>query len=521
MSNYPNLPGVNMNVKDGQLLMSSNTGGNSLLIIAEAKAPAHIQIPEEPVIIRTEDQLKENFGTYFYQGELNPIAAEWKIARENGINTVYLLALEGTELKEKFIKLQEKLFGLLSDLGVSHIVLSGLYANEDIEGITSSDFEGQNIDTIEGLEVFHTFHGTKAAEGLTLLEEAPVTLKITSGVNEVTLTATEDMTANELVSFLSSEAKKAFATDGIDDLDVHFKIGEDTNAVVQATKKVTFQGTEILTALGINDVVSKMEGYGNPAVLLANYAERLSLEVGDTIAYISASAPANTNLSTIKEHVGKLTRRNNAISKYLQVVAGPQVGITVPGSLRTQWVSGVTQYACLVNSLQPQIAPTNQTLPGAAALRYNLSLRQLNDLVGNKYVTFRVKNNRIVVVDAVTTAPDLFVGEDVVKSDFTRLSTLRITNYMVRAIREACDAFIGLPNEFPVYNSMNTAIKAVIKDSIDRSIIQDARYSIDLGNSLDTATINITILPQFELRTIDVSIGLSTPTNFNVESTTP
>lgn len=517
MSNYPNLPGVNMNVKDGQLLMSSNTGGNSLLIIADVKAPASIVVPEEPVVIRTEDELKENFGAYFYQGELNPIAAQWMVARENGFNNVYLMALEGADLKAKFVNLQEKLFGLLTDLGVSHIVLDGLYADEDIEGITAADFPEQSIELVDGLEVFHTLHGTTAATALTLESPATATLKIKNGVNQVTLTVTKTMTAKELVAYLNTEAVKAFGAEGIDDLEVRFGLDAQNKALVQATKPIKLEGAEILSSLAVTATEPIIEGYGNPAVLLATYAERLSLEVGDTIAYISASAPANTNLSTIKSHVEKLSKRNNAISKYLQVVAGPQVGVSVTGSLRTQWVNASVHYACLVNSLAPQNAPTNQTLPGTNALRYNLSLRQLNQLVGNKYVTFRVKNNRIVVVDGVTTAPDLFVGEDAVKSDFTRLSTLRITNYMVRSIREACDAFIGLPNGFPEYNSMNTSIKAVIKDAIDKSIIQDARYSIDLGDSLDSATINMTILPQFELRTIDVSIGLSTPSNFTAE----
>ena len=149
-------------------------------------------------------------------------------------------------------------------------------------------------------------------------------------------------------------------------------------------------------------------------------------------------------------------------------------------------------------------------------MRYNLSLRQLDQLTGNKFVTFRVKNNQIVVVDAVTTAPDLMIGgQDKVRSDFTRLSTLRIVNYIVSEMRTALDAYIGQPNEFPTYNAMNTAIKAVIKDAMANAIIQDATYNVNLGRSLDEAVVNLTVLPQFELRKIELSIGLSTPENFN------
>ena len=130
------------------------------------------------------------------------------------------------------------------------------------------------------------------------------------------------------------------------------------------------------------------------------------------------------------------------------------------------------------------------------------------------YVRFRAKNGRISVVDGVTTAPDILIGEDLVKSDYTRLSTLRIVNHVVKATREALDAFIGAPNEFQMYTAMNTAIKGVIKEAIDRAIIQDARYTIKLGPSLDTSVVEMTVLPQFELRTVQVSIGLSTPETY-------
>lgn len=510
MSNYPNLPGVNMTVKDGQLLVSSDKTGNSLLIIAEAKT--NLTLPEEPVYISTEEELKANFGGFFYLGELNPIAAEWKAAKEAGVSNIYLLALAGVDLKAKFVNLQDKLFNLMADLSISHVVLSGLYADDVVPALVAGDFEGvSNINDVAGVEVFNTFTATAAPATLTVT--VPVTLTATiAGTEPAVVTIDATKTIGELIPLLNIEMAQALSVVG-SDARITFELIAG-KVVAKSTAAVTFTGAAVLTALALTAITAVVQGVGNPAVMLAAYAERQSLEVGNCIAYATTSAPANTTLAAIKAHVDALVARNNQISKYLQVVVGPQVAITVPGSLRAQWVSGVTQYACLVNGLQPQIASTNQTLPAAHGLRYNFSLRQLNALVGNKYVTFRTKNNRIIVVDGVTTAPDLYVGDEVIKSDFTRLSTLRITNHMVKAIRESCDAFIGMPNEFPVYNSMNTSIKAVIKDAIDKGIIQDARYSITLGNSLDAATVNMTILPQFELRAIDVTIGLSTPESF-------
>ena len=257
---------------------------------------------------------------------------------------------------------------------------------------------------------------------------------------------------------------------------------------------------------------------GSPASLLASFAETVSQDMGGTIAYIGTSSPESYDLKGIKGHVDKLLDVNTQISPYLQIVAGPEVGVIVPGSLRRQWVSGVTHYAVLVNSTLPQFAPTNQPLMNANQLRYAFSMRQLNALVGHKYVTFHMKSNQIRVVDGVTTAPDLAIGEDTIKSDFTRISTLRIMNYMVGRIHAACEAFIGAPNEFYNYNGMNTAIRAELDDAVQRGIIQDATYSISLGDSLDEAKIKLNILPQFELRTINVTVALSRPEAFGTVS---
>lgn len=511
MLNYPNLPGVNMNVKDNQLMLSPSNGGRALLIIGEARVSPSFSVPEEPVQVVTEFDLKENFGNYFYQGEVNPIAAEWYTARNAGMSNIYLLALVGETKKEQFIDLQQKLFGFVADMDIAHAVLTGLHADDDIEGLAAEDFGVEDLGEVEGLDAYYEVIGATAAQPIEVTDA--VTLTIKGNNDEFVLTVSESATAKELVNHLNVEAAAAIGEKISQDWNLTFEL-VDGVVSIKSTRPVTMTGEEILTALAVTSTENVLTAIGSPAKMLADFAEAQSLEAGDMLAYIAASSPANTSMVTIKTHIDKLNNRKNEISKHLQVVAGPQVGVVLPGSMRTQWLSGVTNYAATVNGLSPQVAPTNQTLVGATSLRHNLSLRQLNDLTGNKYVTFRIKNGRIIVVDAVTTAPDKIIDGKLYHSDFTRLSTLRITNHVVREIREACDAFIGLPNGFPEYNSMNTAIKGVIKSAIDRAIIQDARYSIELGDTLDSSNINLTILPQFELRTINVNVGLSTPMNF-------
>lgn len=508
---YPNIPGVNVDVKDGQLLLTENRSANSILIIAEART--NREVPDGPVYISSEQEMIDNFGNFFYQGQVNPIAVQWLTAYQNGFGNIYLMALSSGDAKSKFVDLYEKLFGVMADLAISHVALDGLYSNETVEGLTPEDF---GVESIEDIPASLPAHFVRTATTAPVAPEEPVNLVIEdSAQRQFVLTIeVEDFVEDALsVEGLNHNLQEAISL-GYANFEGELKLDGTGKVIFQSSSPVVLSGAKALTALGLTDIEEEIQIEGNPAVLLANFAEQVSQELGGTIAYVAAKPPLGADLTSIKAYVDELVARDNQISPYLQVVAGPQVGITVPGSLRTQWVSGLVHYVALVNGLMPQYSPTNQILPGARNLRFNFSPRQLNDLIGNKYVTFRSKNGQIRVVDAVTTARDLSIGQDIVKSDFTRLSTLRIMNHVVRRVREACEDFIGSPNEFIGYNGMNTAIKAVFDEIIEQGIILDARYSIRLGDTLDSANIDITVLPQFELRTVNATIALSTPDNF-------
>ena len=510
MSQYTNLPGVNLNIMDGQMNLTEDNTRNSLLIIAPVLSRANLEVPGGPVLVRNQEDLEENFGGFFYKGEMNPIAAEWSVARRGGIRNIYLLALEGETEIEQFVDLQDKLYNVVPDMNIEQVVLSGMYADQDIQGLTAAEFGEIDLADVQGVSARYVHEGTPSGDILDLAESGTATLTFKKGNQEIaTLTVTKSAKVEDLVEYLNNELL-------MNNFEVDIEIDYNGERVrVMSSEKITLEGTKILTVLGLPDVESTYTGIANPARLLGDFAEKYSAEAQSLIAYISVEPVVSTDIGEISKKVDTLIKRNNNISKHVQVVAGPQVGVSLPNSLRVQWLTGVTQYAALVNRLPVQTAPTNQPLPQANQLRYNLSLRQLDRLTGKKYVTFRVKNNQIILVDGVTSAPDLFVGQDVVPSDYTRLSTVRIINDVAIKMRDALDAFIGQPNEFPIYNAMNTAIKGVIKDSISNGIIQDAKYTIALGKSIDESVVNLTILPQFELRKIDLSIGLSTPDAFN------
>lgn len=507
MSNYPNLPGVNVSIKDGQLHEGNPTSANSILIIAPVKAPTSIVVPEEPVYIGSEQDLRSTFGANFFKGEMNPIAAQWKVAKNNGFNSIYLLALKGATAKEKFLFLQEQMFGVLQELNVAHIVLDGVTHGEKVDGILTSDLLKLDGAEMSGLKNVYKYQGTAVTLPLTTAK----TITITQ--DEVSVVITAPKTVSDMPTFLSAlnkEIRNAFEEKGLN-FEVIATEVTGKKLLLTTDRHVTVTSD---VELGLNGVVEESKIEADFSSLLADYAEFQNAQTGNLIAYIAAKRPASTSLADIKKNIEELVKIAPQYSKYLQVIVGPEVSIELQGNLRSQWVSGVTQYAATVNSLPPQIATTNKALAGAFTLRYNLSLRQMNQLVGANYVVFKMKNNQVTVVDGVTSARDLRIGNEFVPSDFKRLSTLRTTNFMVDEIRNACDVFIGQTNEFHVYTAMNTAIKSVVKNAIDQGVIQDAKYSIKLGQKLDSSIVNLTILPQFELKTIDVEIGLSTPNNF-------
>lgn len=517
MSNKNNLPGVNIKVNDGQMIMPETNTANNMLIIGEVHSKvteSGVVVPEDVVLVQDEGTLEDNFGSFFYGGEINPIAAEWKVARENGVSNLYLLAVKGSTEKEKFANLHKVITQELPDYQIEHIVVQGLYADRDVEGLTSEDFTDVSIETAVGVKPYSVLKGTEAA--VELNASGQETLTATGAIGDISITLDERRySVNSLIKTLNEELQKSISVLGGQGEIIITK--DDADIVsIKATDEMVFEGEEILGALKIDSVSPTPEtiNYGNYADLLGAYAEQQTLEVGTVIVYIGVQPPASVAKKDIKEHVDNLVLLKNEFSKHVQVVAGPQVGERIPGNLNMQWLSGVTHYAVLVNSLAVQHAPTNQILLDVRTLKYDLSLRQMNQLVGNKYVTFRFKNNRIIVIDGVTTAPDIYIGTDKINSDFQRLTTLRSTSFIVGAIREVVDPFIGRPNEFPAYNAMNTAIKGVINDAVEKGVIQDAAYSITLGENLDAAKVDLTILPQFELRKIDVTIGLSLPGGF-------
>lgn len=520
MATLTNLPGVEVNISDGGLILPEDTSTQSLLIIAPSTSP---NAPTQPVLVRqSNDLIAYGFGTFVANGQVNPIAAAWKAAYDAGNRRTYLMAVKETEAKAQFVELQDALFGILADFTVDHVVLHGIFADQEVDGILQSD-----LADIEGIENFPNVPGVlhygEIIKSKTVLS-APIKIEADKSDKLVFNDGTIDRTATLSPVTYDGVSKK------IEDFveDVKVKINEATpksapaievfvrngQLVIMATKKLTiksstlpfeFEGTATSRQRDENGTIHT----ANFAKLLADYAETQTLNHNTVLSYIGVTAPIDNSLANVKRRVDELSKLENEYSGYVSVIACPEFGYNLPGKSTLTYLSGAVSYAAFVSTLRAESAPTNKPIPGVAAIYYNLSLRQLNSLTGKKFVSFRLKNNRIVVTDGVTTAPDYHIDGVKRSSDYARLSTLRITQAATQLVREICEPYIGEPNQMPHYNSMNASVKGGLEAMKTQGALMDYRFSIvRRGSSLSEAIVTLEIVPAFELRRIQVNVSL-------------
>ena len=154
-------------------------------------------------------------------------------------------------------------------------------------------------------------------------------------------------------------------------------------------------------------------------------------------------------------------------------------------------------YCGLVGGLAPESSTTNKEVPGVVRLTSNLSANQSSVIASKNYVTIRQKNGTYAIADGVTSA-----GKT---SDFTRLSTVRITNAVVDYVRAVADPYIGEPNTTEKRNALEGQILEVLGllQAYKMSMLTSNQDIID-GN----IRIALSIVPVFEIRRINLIISL-------------
>lgn len=497
MAEYKNLPGVEVQIADGGLIVPEVGTTESMLIIGVSSNP---DAPKEPVLIQREADLSTlGFGAIVdNQGKVNSLSQAWKVANDGGARRIYLMAIEGETQAEKFAFIQEQLFGILADFPVQNIVLTDVYANDNV------DLSAEDLSAYQAEGVTNEYKATGDALSFPVGLEAGVSDTLI--INETTVTLGEK--AYDNIDSVVQDLNNGLASANISGVVVK-NAGNQIILVSEATFTIDPLSTS-LTLLGLESKAVEHIVEGDFAKMLGIYAEKQTLALGQTVGYIGTTSAVTNSLTGIRDHVNDLLATENDYTGYLQVVSGPDFGYRLPDRQSMHYRNGVVTYAALVTTLRPESATTQKPVYGVAGLRYQMSTRQLSQLSSKKYVTFRLRNNVITVTDGITTAPDIIVGGKKQPSDFALLSTLRITQAAAQVVREVSEPFIGEPNEQPEYNALSASIRGGLEAMKAAKAIRDYRFSVVTdGANLNNAVVTLEIIPGSELRRVQVNVTLT------------
>jgi hypothetical protein len=201
------------------------------------------------------------------------------------------------------------------------------------------------------------------------------------------------------------------------------------------------------------------------------------------------------------------------IGSYLSVVATNlrainEAVVDVYPKLGYYNTDGAAAYAGLISSLPSKSAPTNKVIQGVI-LQQGISLSQADRLAGKRFITVLDKPKGYVVSSAMTGAYNI---SEYFRSDFVRLTTVRIMQDAINIIRTVSEQFIGEPNSAPQRNALSTAVENALAAMQEAGALRRFDFNIfatPADQVLGKATIELILVPAFELQQITVYVSLA------------
>ena len=248
-----------------------------------------------------------------------------------------------------------------------------------------------------------------------------------------------------------------------------------------------------------------------------------------THGFIDMKPNSNTTLVGIQSYVSDLLKYNNThymrdengddivdaegnkmdIGWYTSCVVGPEP-VMVSDTLGTYYGSPAIAYAALNASLKPESAPTNKALPGVKGMKFKFSNKQMNEIVANRMVVFKLKNEGTATASSVPYVVDGCTS-GAANSDYTRLSTVKVVSDVVDQIREVADPFIGEPNTIEQRNALSALISKRLSYLLNNGEIQHYEFEINATIQqvlLGECSIALTLVCPMELRKITTVVAL-------------
>ena len=248
-----------------------------------------------------------------------------------------------------------------------------------------------------------------------------------------------------------------------------------------------------------------------------------------THGFIDVKPNSNTTLVGIQKYVAKLLEYNNIhymkdaegndivdkdgnkmdLGWYTSVVVGPEP-VVISDTLGTYYGSPAIAYAALNASLKPESAPTNKAIPGVKGMKYKFSNKQMNELVGNRMVVFKLKNEGTATASSVPFVVDGCTA-GAPGSDYARLATVKVVTDVVDQVREVADPFLGEPNTVEQRNALSALISKRLSYLMEQGEILHYEFEISATIQqvvLGECSIALTLVAPQELRKITTVVAL-------------
>lgn len=257
---------------------------------------------------------------------------------------------------------------------------------------------------------------------------------------------------------------------------------------------------------------------GSDVSIYDGYNDANSDGVPDTYAFYATSdgvLPTGSPPSSDTQVTNDARGNPVDIGAYLSVTAmhNKQTGSVASDLYPTKGYyhsNGSAGYAGLISNTVFYEGTTNKIMPGITPSR-KLSVTQLEKLRQARYVAITSKASGHRILDGLTGAYNV---SRYYKSDFTKLSTVRIVHQTIAEIRNECDPFIGKPYNVANRNAMEERIDSVLADLIDIGALNGGDFRVIATSSmrsLGEVLIELTLDVAVEIDEITVRIGLVPP----------
>jgi len=197
------------------------------------------------------------------------------------------------------------------------------------------------------------------------------------------------------------------------------------------------------------------------------------------------------------------------IGWYTSVVVGPDP-IMSSDVLGTYYGSPALAYAALCASLKPQSSPMNKALPAVRGMKYKFSNKQMDELIGQRMVCFRLKNEGTASASTTPYCVDAMTG-GAPNCDYARMTTVAVVTDVVDQVREVCDPFIGEPNTVEQRNAMSALISKRLSHLMEQGEINYYEFEVNATIEqvlIGECTIALTLVCPTELRKITTVVSL-------------